>query len=802
MTATTTPPSAGVAVGPAAPRVAVPADSPFAATGRVRLLTGYDAGQPPPPRPAATPGHDLAAAPAAAVIAAARSRLSGWLASRPRERARRLRHLELLLEWLAGFPGERWEQRWLASGADTAPRGWAGRLAEGGHAYTPSDATGALTALLLLRVLRPSYSFLLCTKFTSLFTWFPRLHDPQDFERLRALPGYRGQVLRLQLDAEACLVRVMVRTGKSLLALSGDDLLGYADLVRASGRSRREHLAWELLVALGPLAEEPPTLRAVWTARGNSRQHTVQALVDRYGIPPSPVRDLLVDYLGEVRAALDYSTLEATAHTLARLFWWTVLQVNPDQHDLRLSPQVAAAWRERLAVTAAGRPRGDRHRVLFAIRAFYRDLQQWASEDPARWGIWVAPCPVRDSDVRAHAKTRRRVRARMQQRTRVLTPLLPTLVATATARRDWAARLLAAATAAGHGETIEVDGATYRREDPPASHPRNARCRLWLHGPDGRARDAASLEADCFWAWAVIETLRQTGCRIEELLELTQLSIRHYTPPSTGTLVPLLHIVASKLDTERLIPMSPELVGVLVAVQRRARGDQQQVPLSVRYDPHERVHGQPFPHLFARQVGARREVLSFNYVRTVLNATADAAGLVDNGQPIRFTPHDFRRLFTTELVGAGLPLHLAAALLGHLDLDTTSGYTAVFPEELIRQHQQFVERRRLLRDAAEYRDPTPQEWVEFERHFQLRRVALGDCVRPYGTLCVHEHACIRCPFLRLDPAQLPRLDDIQANTRTRLEEARQQRWLGEVAALEESLRHIAAKRSQLPTAAP
>jgi hypothetical protein len=89
------------------------------------------------------------------------------------------------------------------------------------------------------------------------------------------------------------------------------------------------------------------------------------------------------------------------------------------------------------------------------------------------------------------------------------------------------------------------------------------------------------------------------------------------------------------------------------------------------------------------------------------------------------------------------------------------------------------------------------EWADFEEHFQLRRVALGDCVRPYGTPCVHEHACIRCPFLRLDPAQTPRLDAIETNTKARLTEAHGHRWLGEVAALEESLRHIRDQRSQL-----
>jgi hypothetical protein len=51
-------------------------------------------------------------------------------------------------------------------------------------------------------------------------------------------------------------------------------------------------------------------------------------------------------------------------------------------------------------------------------------------------------------------------------------------------------------------------------------------------------------------------------------------------------------------------------------------------------------------------------------------------------------------------------------------------------------------------------------------------------------------------MLRLDTAQVPRLLQIEANTRERLDEARRMQWLGEVAALEESLRHIAGKKQQ------
>jgi hypothetical protein len=51
-------------------------------------------------------------------------------------------------------------------------------------------------------------------------------------------------------------------------------------------------------------------------------------------------------------------------------------------------------------------------------------------------------------------------------------------------------------------------------------------------------------------------------------------------------------------------------------------------------------------------------------------------------------------------------------------------------------------------------------------------------------------------MLRLDLAQVPRLLQIETNTYERLDEARRMHWLGEVAALEESLRHIVNKKEQ------
>lgn len=92
-----------------------------------------------------------------------------------------------------------------------------------------------------------------------------------------------------------------------------------------------------------------------------------------------------------------------------------------------------------------------------------------------------------------------------------------------------------------------------------------------------------------------------------------------------------------------------------------------------------------------------------------------------------------------------------------------------------------------MRPSEEYREPTDAEWEEFLTHFERRKVELGVCGRAYGTPCEHEHACIRCPMLRPDPKQLPRLTEIIENLHARVAEANERGWLGEIEGLETSL---------------
>jgi hypothetical protein len=128
-----------------------------------------------------------------------------------------------------------------------------------------------------------------------------------------------------------------------------------------------------------------------------------------------------------------------------------------------------------------------------------------------------------------------------------------------------------------------------------------------------------------------------------------------------------------------------------------------------------------------------------------------------------------------------------AKLLGHESINTTQGYVAVYDQDVIDHHRGFIARRRALRPGEEYREPTSAEWDEFLAHFEKRKVELGVCGRAYGTPCIHEHACLRCPLLRPDPKQQTRLIEIQDNLKARLVEAKKCGWLGEVEGLNMSL---------------
>lgn len=729
-----------------------------------------------------------------------------------------------VLDWLASFPGDTWQDRWLVSGAEErggprygAQTSWADLPAQWlkdhsrAQAHDRGHLASGLLMLLSLDVIRPRLPWMLTRAHPYLAPMMAQLRDPTGFARLDALAAKEPETSRTDARVAATRIAILLAAKGGVIAdiTVGDcvELIETMRHVQARGGQKKTDFYLRLR-AMGIFPDDAPhSIRAFGAPVG---QLTIEQLVDRYPIRNRQIRSLLIDYLRERQPALDYTSLNARAKTLAGLFWSRVEAISPGIATLHLTPEVARAWKDDLSVVrrttvdSVGnrveitRPRQNFKDELIQVRGFYLDLAHWAIDDPGQWAQWVAPCPISDAEIQL-TKERRRRKARIDQRTRERLPVLPLLVRSANERRAAAARLLENAEATRPGELIAGTDEALRRVVPVRAVGRV----VWAEDIAGGTRRNLSYEdEEAFWAFATIEVLRLTGIRHEELLELSHHSITEYRLPSTGELVPLLQIAPSKIDSERLLLVSPELADVLSAIVQRSRVADGSIPLVAAYDPHEKLWNPPMPLLFQRGIGNERRAITPSFIRKLLTNAITVAGLTDvDGNPLTFQPHDFRRIFVTDAIMNGLPPHIAQVVCGHKSIDTTMGYKAVYPAETIEAHRAFIARRRSNRPSDEYRTPTDEEWDAFLSHFEKRKVSVGTCARAFGTPCVHEHACVRCSLLRPDPTQRGRLEEIRDNLEARIIETKREGWLGEVEGLQVSYSGVKDKIAQLDTAA-
>lgn len=738
-------------------------------------------------------------------------------------RCHRKLSLQAVLDWLELYPGQSWQQRWDAAGAGRdGHRDWriqlvadldAAGLMDQRRDYLRKVLGMGLIQLIGGDYVRPSLGWLMATSSPlRIANEMAKARDPHGIAELRVarMSNMVGDATMLPAIEKAALI--MATKGGVMRDITVGDCLESMRVSREvfpgpTRSSRHSPVFYQLLHSIGAFpADAPPTIRMFSPLFAG--RLPVEQLVDRYQLADRPIRDLLVDYLRERQPAIDYNTLTALATALALWFWKDLERHHPGIDSLRLSPETAAAWKQRIRTrvvrsrTESGEivettvERDGAADVLMTVRAFYLDLAQWALDDPARWGPWAVQCPIRAADIQ-HKRMKTRRKARMDQRTRDRMPVLPILAESVDRERKAAAARLESARKIQPGESFTVDGVTLRRARLARHSPR-----VWAEEPaTGRRRDLTREDDNAFWAWAAVETLRMTGIRVEELTELSHHSLVQYRTPGTGELVPLLQIPPSKTDEERLLVIAPELADVLSAIVCRVRDSDGGVPLVVAYDHHEKVWNPPMPLLFQRTVSLESRPIPISGIRTLLSDALARAGLTDaTGKPLDFAPHDFRRIFTTDAIMNGMPPHIAQLLLGHKDINTTMGYKAVYPEEAINGHRAFIARRRALRPSEEYRQPTDAEWDEFLGHFEHRRVALGDCGRAYGSSCIHEHSCVRCPLLRVAPDQRQRLIDIRDNLVARIAEAEREGWAGEAEGLRVSLAAAKDKLGQIDSA--
>ena len=400
----------------------------------------------------------------------------------PASQGNRTRGLTVLLDWLQEQPGDSWQQRWLASGADAAGREWSqvsARWMHGRGQYTrwrQGELGIGLRMAVSADIIRPSLRWLVAAKGSksALAGSLARARDTEGFAHLRALCGESAVTASV-------MARTLSRTGLIVAAKGGlvrditaGDVLELLDTeagthASSAGDTAVFYRLLRLAGSFGPAS--PETLRALRT-RG---QRTPEAMIDRYHLTCRPVRDLLVDYLRERQPAVDYITLESLARSLGRDFWQDLERHHPGVCTLQLPPEAASSWKQRRrtkpeTVTDAGTgektavavPRLNYRECLTRVRALYLDIAQWAAEDPARWGPWVARCPVSAAEINQRKAARHR-KSRMDARTRERLPVLPALVQAVGQARKAADALLRAARATPPGQAFSAAGQTLTR---------------------------------------------------------------------------------------------------------------------------------------------------------------------------------------------------------------------------------------------------------------------------------------------------------------------------------------------------
>ena len=114
------------------------------------------------------------------------------------------------------------------------------------------------------------------------------------------------------------IARLLAHTGGRMESLTTDEFLVYAAATRQAGLSRNWglHTAHQLLRTMAIIDGPPLTV-------GITRRHgprSVQELVELRHVACRPVRDLLVRYLTERSAGMDYASLLQLEIRIVHLF--------------------------------------------------------------------------------------------------------------------------------------------------------------------------------------------------------------------------------------------------------------------------------------------------------------------------------------------------------------------------------------------------------------------------------------------------------------------------------------------------
>ncbi|MGH3636068.1 MAG: site-specific integrase, partial [Mycobacterium sp.] len=251
--------------------------------------------------------------------------------ARSDEHAQQVQHhgVRAVLAWLSRFPGESWQDRFLASNivAENDNAAWKHTAADWWSQATGVSvkraalliSTGLLTVI-GADVIRPDPAWLMTPRAPrSLTVHLPRARDPHGWARLLAWCEADPASAATKSTALCRIAVILAAKGGTIGEITVGDCLQLLQIVRRLGGGKTTSgYFYQLLHAVGVFEPSaPPTVRAF----GTTGQISVEQLIDRYHLVNRPIRGLLVHYLRERQVTLDYVSLQRLAGALGKLFW-------------------------------------------------------------------------------------------------------------------------------------------------------------------------------------------------------------------------------------------------------------------------------------------------------------------------------------------------------------------------------------------------------------------------------------------------------------------------------------------------
>jgi integrase len=261
-------------------------------------------------------------------------------------------------------------------------------------------------------------------------------------------------------------------------------------------------------------------------------------------------------------------------------------------------------------------------------------------------------------------------------------------------------------------------------------------------------------------AFHALMLLIRTGRRVNEILmmDFDPLVALHRQPdsPSTGDsesrdFVARMRYQQTKIESDlpNSIPVDAEVVAIVKAQQQVAR-DFMAAMGSPDVEPR---------YLFMRTRINRRGTAPYAMatMHLRLKQLAEKLAITDSaGRPVEISKtHRFRHTAATNLINAGVPLHVVMRYFGHVSPEMTLHYAVTRSQTM---EEEFLKYKKVTRDGrtAAIDGTDLYDLIQLDKRAD-RVLPNGWCTLPPKQLCDKGNACLTCPKFVTDATHAPEL---------------------------------------------